>query len=118
MCIRDSVLTDQLLKNVLQRLDASERLLKWIVDLSQCDLTLEARRVIKAQTLVDCLAKNVNAPSEMATTLAYWNLYVDSSSTKDRSGVYLIIGNPWDERHEHALKFMFKASKNDSVRAY
>jgi len=37
------VLTDYPLKNDLQRLDASERLLKWAVELSQYDFVFEAR---------------------------------------------------------------------------
>ena len=42
------VLTDQPLKNVLQRLDASGRLLRWAVELSHYNLVFEPRRAIKA----------------------------------------------------------------------
>jgi len=42
------VLTDQPLKNVLQRLDASGWLLKWAVKLSCYDLVFEPRRAIKS----------------------------------------------------------------------
>jgi len=41
-----------------------------------------------------------------------WNLYVDSSSTKDGSAVGLIIESPSGTWYKHALKFMFKASNN------
>jgi len=37
------VLTDQPLKNILQRLDASGRLLRWAVALSQYDLAFESQ---------------------------------------------------------------------------
>ena len=43
-----------------------------------------------------------------------WNLYIDDSSTKDGSGVGLIIESPAGVWHEHALKFMFKASNNEA----
>jgi len=43
-----------------------------------------------------------------------WNLYIDGSSTKDGSWVCLIIESPAGVRHEHALNFMFKASKNEA----
>ena len=39
---------------------------------------------------------------------------MDGLFTKDSSGVNLIIENPKGERHEHALKFMFKASNNEA----
>ena len=38
---------------------------------------------------------------------------MDGSSTKAGSGADLIIESSWGERHEHALKFMFKASNNE-----
>ena len=38
---------------------------------------------------------------------------MDESSTKDGSGADLIIEVPQGERHEHALKFMSKASNNE-----
>ena len=38
---------------------------------------------------------------------------MDDSSTKDGSGADLIIENPNEEWHEHALKFIFKASNNE-----
>jgi len=47
-------------------------------------------------------------------TPASWNLLVDNSSTKDGSGVGLIIKTPQGERHEHTLKFKFKASNNEA----
>ena len=42
------ILTHQPLNNILQWLDASGRLLKWAVELSQYDLIFEVRRAIKA----------------------------------------------------------------------
>jgi len=39
---------------------------------------------------------------------------VDSSSTKDGIRAGLIIESPRGEWHEHALKFIFKASNNEA----
>jgi len=60
------------------------------------------------------LAENASGPPEAPTTPTFWNLYVDSSSTRDGSGTGLIIEIPQGERHEHALKFIFKASNNEA----
>jgi len=43
-----------------------------------------------------------------------WSLYVDGSSTKDGSGAGFIIESPTGVRHDDALKFVFKASKNEA----
>jgi len=107
------VLMDQPLRNVLQKLDASRRLLKWAVELSRYDQTFEPRRAIKAQELADFLAENTMPAEEDSRPWPY-NLYVDGLSTKDGSGAGLIIESPTGVRYEHVLKFMFKASNNEA----
>jgi len=58
------VLTDQPLRNVLQKLDASRRLLKWAVELSRYDLAFEPWRAILAQALADFLAESLTLAQE------------------------------------------------------
>lgn len=70
-------------------------------------------QAIKAQVLVDFLAENTDIPLEAALSSSSWNLYVDDPSTKDGSGGGLIIETLQGERHEHALKFVFKASNSE-----
>jgi len=82
------------------------------VELSRYDLVFEPRQAIKAQALADFLAENATLVEEGETHPCPWNLYVDGPSTKDGSGASLIIGSPARVRHEHALKFMFKAFNN------
>ena len=69
-----TVLIDQPLKNVLQRLDASRRLLKWAVELSRYDLVFETRRAIKAQALADFLAESTNTAVNDGSFPPSWNL--------------------------------------------
>jgi len=102
------VLTDEPLGNVPHKLDASGQLLKWVVELSRYDLAFELRREIKVLTKSMASAKEGNLRPRP------WNLYVDSSSTKDGSGAGLIIESPTGARYEHALKFMFKASNSEA----
>jgi len=87
------VLTDQPLRNVLQKLDASGRLLKWAVELSRYDLALESRWAIKAQALADFLAESTT-PAEKDFQSRPWHLYADGLSIKDGSGAGLIIESP------------------------
>jgi len=58
------LLTDQPLKNVLQRLDASGQLLKWAIELSRYDLVFKPRRAIKARALTDFLVENLTPVSD------------------------------------------------------
>ena len=60
------------------------------------------------------MAESTITITDSSPTPPSWNLYVDSSSTKDGSGAGLITENPRGEWHEHALKLMFQASNNEA----
>ena len=83
------------------------------MELSRYDI--ETRQAIKVQVLADFLAESTNTAADGGFSPPTWNLYVDGSSTKDGSGASKIIKSPQGEHHEHALKFMFKASNNEAV---
>ena len=55
---------DQPLKNVLQKLDVSGRLLKYVDELSRYDPTFEPREAIKVQALADFLAESTTSAEE------------------------------------------------------
>ena len=51
------VLTNYLLRQVLQKPDASGRLLKWAIELSQFDIKFLPRLTIKGQALADFITE-------------------------------------------------------------
>ena len=51
------VLIEQPLKQIFQRPDTSERLLKWSIELSEFHINYRPRMVIKAQVLADFIAE-------------------------------------------------------------
>ncbi|XP_071911808.1 uncharacterized protein [Coffea arabica] len=54
------VMTDQPLKQILSRPDASGRMVRWAVELSGYDLGYQPRTAIKAQALTDFIAEGVS----------------------------------------------------------
>ncbi|GFS38896.1 hypothetical protein Acr_00g0060030 [Actinidia rufa] len=90
------VLTDQPLKQILQRPDTSGRLLKWSIELSQFHIEYKPRTAIKAQALADFIVESTyedtpqpettpleeEIPNEPAQDLAHWILFVDGSSNQ------------------------------------
>ncbi|XP_071905664.1 uncharacterized protein [Coffea arabica] len=82
-----SVRSDQPIRQILVRPEASGRLTKWAVELGEYDLSYEPRTAIKAQTLADFLAEltftegleSTSASAEVSTS-SPWTLYVDGSS--------------------------------------
>ena len=58
------MLTDQPLKQILQRPDASGRLLKWSIELSEFHIVYKPRMAIKAQALADFVVESTREPTQ------------------------------------------------------
>ncbi|XP_038973752.1 uncharacterized protein LOC120105406 [Phoenix dactylifera] len=87
-----AVLTDQPVKQILQRSDRAGRTTKWAIELGEFDIEYRPRPAIKAQTLADFIVECTvpdepearPAPAEQ-TPSPIWTLHVDGSSN---SGEY------------------------------
>ena len=89
-------MTDQLLKQILQWPDTSEKLLKWSIELSEFHINYRPRMAIKAKALANFVAELTHGvapepettPLEVETLekqeqeddLVKWKLFVDGSS--------------------------------------
>ncbi|GKU88934.1 hypothetical protein SLEP1_g3141 [Rubroshorea leprosula] len=80
------VLTDQPLRQILQKPECSRRLIKWAVELREFEITFQQRSAIRAQALADFIVECTP------------------------SGALLIGSEGY--RSEHALKFNFDATNN------
>ncbi|XP_022880710.1 uncharacterized protein LOC111397978 [Olea europaea var. sylvestris] len=92
------VLTNFPLKQVLQQMEASDRLLKLAIELSEFDQLFRPKHAIKGQTLADFVAKFAIAP-EMETAMEpakppTWNLFVDGSSRETGSEAGIALESP------------------------
>ncbi|XP_071926285.1 uncharacterized protein [Coffea arabica] len=58
------VMTDQPLKQILSKPDASGRMVRWAVELSEYDLSYQPRTAIKAQALADFIAEGISFGQE------------------------------------------------------
>ena len=57
------VLTGSSIKAILHKPDASERLLKWAIDLSKFDIEYRPKTAIKGQALADFILESLDAHS-------------------------------------------------------
>nr|XP_027102809.1 uncharacterized protein LOC113724064 [Coffea arabica] len=115
-----SVRTDQPIRQILVRPEASGRLTKWAVELGEYDLSYEPRTAIKAQALADFLAEltfteGPESTSALAgvSTSSLWTLYVDGSSNGDGCGAGLLLEGPQGEACSYAIRFDFPATNNE-----
>ncbi|GAV74219.1 RVT_3 domain-containing protein, partial [Cephalotus follicularis] len=107
------------LKQVLQKPDTLGRLVNWYVALGEYDIKYEFRPAIKAQLLVDFVTEctptkeRAEKSEEGPSMKNFWVLYVDGSSSMDRSRARLVLISPNGWTLQYALRFRFKATNNE-----
>ncbi|KAL0286500.1 UNVERIFIED_CONTAM: hypothetical protein Sangu_2730200 [Sesamum angustifolium] len=107
-----TILTNQRLKHIIASPNASERMTKWAVELSEHGIEFELRPAIKAQVLADFILEVTR--KENSTHSREWEMFVNGSSTSSRSGVGIVIKSPETNYMEYAITLEFPASNNEA----
>ncbi|GJR16221.1 reverse transcriptase domain-containing protein [Tanacetum coccineum] len=114
------VITNQLIKQILSRLENMGKIIKWKFELEAFDLTYRPRTSICGQILADFITErhDEEGPSmEVQAEEAIpepWTLFTDGSSCLKGSGVGLILTSPEGKEFTYALRFKFDASNNEA----
>jgi hypothetical protein len=112
------LVTDQPIKQVISKPDASGRLQKWSVLLGEHNISYRPRTAIKGQILADFIIEkpDVEAPTSSSKVELQepWVLFTDGSSCVDGSGAGLILTNPDGIEFTYALRFEFTATNNEA----
>ena len=79
------VMTDQPIKNSMNRPEAARRMIQWAIELSQFDIEYHPRTTIKAQALADFIAEFTSLDEDSLTNEAeQWTIQTDNSSTQKK----------------------------------
>ncbi|KAI5351002.1 hypothetical protein L3X38_003893 [Prunus dulcis] len=131
------VLTNQPLKQVLQKPETSGRLVKWAIELGEFDIHYKPRPAMRGQAVADFLSEFTEPQASAATQLIsepnpspsqdqtptkntldltqpLWTLFVDGSSNAQGCGAGLVLVSPDKVALEYALRFNFQASNNEA----
>ncbi|MCI03275.1 gag-pol polyprotein [Trifolium medium] len=104
------VKTDYPIKNVLIKPDLAGKMVAWLVELSEFDLTFSPRGAIKSQILADFVLELTTPPEENKTQP--WTLSVDGASNIRGSRAGVVLEGPDGVLIEQSLRFAFKACNN------
>ncbi|KAF8093704.1 hypothetical protein N665_0380s0024 [Sinapis alba] len=109
------VLTDLPLRTIFQNANQSGRLSKWVIELSEYNISYKGRPAIKAQVLADFI---VEIPPDQAVELDIpvksWILHVDGASSNKGSGIGVHLQSPIGELIEQSFRLGFSASNNEA----
>ncbi|KFK26613.1 hypothetical protein AALP_AA8G271600 [Arabis alpina] len=90
------------------------RLAKWAVELSEYDIEYKGRTCNKSQVLADFLIELPENQTPKEVRPRIWELQVDGSSFKNRSGIGILLASPTGEILEQSFRLAFKASNNEA----
>ncbi|KAK0579223.1 hypothetical protein LWI29_022984 [Acer saccharum] len=108
------VLTNQPLRQVLQKPELAGRLIKWAMEISEFDIQFRPRTSVKGQAVADFIAEHSNPEVLNLSTghVHQWEMFVDGSSNRHGSGAGIIIITPEGTLTQAALRFDFRATNN------
>ena len=123
-----AVVTDQPLRQFLQRPDVSGRLVLWALELTQFDIKYRARTTIKAQALADFIVEfspildpgesvdpdPSQTPLEWPEDSKIWILYTDGASNQSGCGAGIVLIDPTGIEVSHCFRFEFRATNNEA----
>ncbi|KAI5351623.1 hypothetical protein L3X38_004514 [Prunus dulcis] len=102
------VLTNQPLRQVLQKPETSGRLVKWAIELGEFDIHYKPRPAMRGQ------ADQTPTTNTLDLTQPLWTLFVDGSSNAQGCGAGLVLISPDKVALEYTLRFKFQASNNEA----
>nr|GEW35065.1 reverse transcriptase domain-containing protein [Tanacetum cinerariifolium] len=119
------VITDQPLKQILNKAQASRKLTKYLVELGAYNIPYEPRSAMKGQVLADFLSEALpGTPTEEFFWLSAkwpnkddmerWTIFTDGASNSKGSGAGLVFISPTSVEFTYALWLNFASINNEA----
>ena len=100
----------------MKKLEAIGRLIQWAIELSEFDVRYQLRNTIKAQVLVDFIAKFSPNQGELddMEEVKRWVVNVDGSSTLYAGGIGVILKSPEGEKLKYAACLQYQTTNTEA----
>ncbi|XP_074374648.1 uncharacterized protein LOC141715061 [Apium graveolens] len=115
------VVTDQPLRKILTRTEASERVVAWSIELGEFDLEYVPRTAFKSQALADFMVEctfsepqDLTSEEQLIQTPGKWKFFVDGSVSGNKCGAGLILSSPEGFEICQAIRYDFPLTNNEA----
>ncbi|GJX84808.1 reverse transcriptase domain-containing protein [Tanacetum coccineum] len=114
------VITDQPIKQILNKPEVSEKLAKYAVELGAYNITYIPRNAVKGQILADFLneipvgTKHAEICSLTDEGLEEWTLFTDGASSLKGAGAGLVLIDPIGTEYTYAIRLNFASTNNEA----
>jgi hypothetical protein len=110
---RIEVHTSSTLGEILNNMEATEKIAKWAIELSMHEIVYKPRTTIKAQALNDFIVEwtETQAPPK-ERELEYWAINFDRSLQHQGAGAGILVTSPKEESFKYVFQMHFLASNN------
>ena len=99
-----TVVSDAPLSEILNNKDATGRVVKWAIEFLLLDIKLEAKKVIKSQSIVDFLAEWTEQQQPIQTQSEHWTMFFDGSKMLNGSGTGVVLISPRGDKLSYVLQ--------------
>ena len=104
---------NQPIKKVMNKPEATGRMVQWAIELSQFDVEYHPRTAIKAQALADFIAEfttleDANCQEDI------WTINTDGSSTQQRGEAGIVITSPENDVLKYGVQLKFSITNNEA----
>ncbi|GJW63801.1 reverse transcriptase domain-containing protein [Tanacetum coccineum] len=116
------VITDQPIKQILDKLEVSGKLAKYAVELGAYNIVYVPRNAIKRQVLADFLNETPVGTKHMEiyslvnedANLEEWTIYTDGASSLKGVGAGLVLVDPAGVEYTYAIHLNFPSTNNEA----
>ena len=93
--------------------EAAGWMVQWAIELSQFDVEYHPWTAIKAQALVDFIAK-FTTPEDVNSQKDLWTINTDGSSTQQGGGAGIVITSPEKDVLKYGVQLKFPITNNEA----
>ena len=106
------IMINQPIRKTMNKIDVAGLFVQWVIELGQFDIEYWPRVAIKAQVLIDFIAKFIYPQEEEEPQKKTWTVQIDGSATRKAEGASVVLISPEREILKYVVILQFLTTNN------